>query len=103
LRHAVNYPGWESKGEPNMKTLLFAAACAVVISGPALACRGTTEFPEVSTQLQQSTISPERLSELMQRLSQGQAMHEEGHSQGDGAKMGAALVVLDEVKDEISQ
>ena len=86
-----------------MKTLLFATACIVMISGPALACRGTAEFPEVSTQLQQSTISPERLNELIQRLSQGQAMHEEGHSQGDGSKMGAALGILDEVKKAIGQ
>ena len=86
-----------------MKTLLFATACIVMISGPALACRGTAEFPEVSTQLQQSTISPERLNELIARLSQGQAMHEEGHSQGDGGKMGAALGILDEVKSEIGQ
>jgi len=86
-----------------MKTLLFATACIVMISGPALACRGTAEFPEVSTQLQQSTISPERLNELIQRLSQGQAMHEEGHSQGDGSKMSAALGILDEVKKAIGQ
>ncbi len=86
-----------------MKTLLLTTACLVVISGPALACRGTAEFPEVSTQLQQSTISPERMNELKQRLSQGQAMHEQGHSQGDGGKMGAALGILDEVKSEISQ
>ncbi len=86
-----------------MKTLLFVTACIVVISGPALACRGTVEFPEVSTQLEQSNISPERLNELIQRLSQGQAMHEEGHSQGDGSKMGAALGILDEIKREISE
>ena len=86
-----------------MKTILFATACIVVISGPALACRGTTEFPEVATQLEQSTISPERMDELIQRLSQGQAMHEEGHSQGDGSKMGAALGILDEIKREIAE
>ena len=86
-----------------MKTLLFATACIVVISGPALACRGTTEFPEVSTQLEQSNISPERLNELIRRLSEGQAMHEEGHSQGDGSKMGAALGILDEIKREIGE
>ena len=86
-----------------MKTLLLTTACIVVISGPALACRGTTEFPEVSTQLQQSTISPERMTELSQRLSQGQAMHEQGHSQGDGGKMGAALGILDKVKDDIKK
>ncbi len=86
-----------------MKTLLFATACIVVISGPALACRGTAEFPEVATQLEQSTISPERMDELIQRLSQGKAMHEEGHSQGDGSKMGVALGILDEIKREIGE
>ena len=84
-----------------MKPLLIATACFVVITGPALACRGTVEFPEVSTQLEQSDISSERMDELIQRLSQGQAMHEEGHSQGDGGKMGAGLRILDEVKREI--
>jgi hypothetical protein len=86
-----------------MKTLLFATACIVMISGPALACRGTAEFPEVSTQLQQSTISPERLNELIARLSQGQAMHTQGHDQGDGGKMSAALGILDEVKKAIGE
>ncbi len=86
-----------------MKPLLFATACIVVISGPALACRGTVEFPEVSTQLEQSDISSERMDELIQLLSQGQTLHEEGHSQGDGGKMGAGLRILDEVKREIGE
>ncbi len=86
-----------------MKKLLFSTACIVVISGPALACRGTVEFPEVITQVEQSTISSGRLNELIQRLSQGQAMHEEGHSQGDGSKMGASLGILDEIKREIGE
>ena len=94
---------YEGNGDPNRKTLLFATACILVISGPALARRGTAEFPEVLTQLEQSTISPERMDELIQRLSQGQAMHEEGHSQGDGSKMGAALGILDEIKREIAE
>ncbi len=93
----------EGKGDPNMKTLLFATACIVVISGPALACQGTVEFSEVSTQLEQSNISPERLNEHIQRLSQCQSMHEEGHIQADGRKMGAALGILDEIKREIGE
>ena len=96
---AANVPKGD-KGDPNMKTLLFATACIVVISGPALACRGTAEFPEVSTQLEQSNISSKRIDELIQRLSQGQAMHEEGHSQGDGSKMSSSLRILDEIKRE---
>ena len=86
-----------------MKPLLFATACIVVISGPALACRGTAEFPEVSTQLEQSNISSERLNGLIQRLNQGQAMHDEGHSQGDGSKMSSSLRILDEIRREIGE
>ncbi len=86
-----------------MRTLLLASACIVVISGPALACRGTDEFPQAFEQLEQSTVSAERMNELEQSLSEGQAMHEEGHSQGDGSKMGASLRILDQVLREIGQ
>ncbi len=30
-------------------------------------------------------------------------MHDEGHSQGDGAKMGESLRILDEILSEIGQ
>ncbi len=47
-----------------MKTLLIAVAFTVVIAGPALACRGTAEFPQAFEQLEQSNVSPERKTEL---------------------------------------
>ena len=86
-----------------MRTLLLAGACILLISGPALACRGTDEFPQAFEQLDQSTVSAERMQELRELLSQGQELHNEGHSQGDGAKMGESLRFLDEVLSEFGQ
>ena len=84
-----------------MRTLILAGACIVAISGPALACRGTVEFPQVSEQLEQSNISSERMKELIEQLSQGQSLHEEGHRQGNMAKMGGSLRILDGIKADI--
>jgi len=86
-----------------MRTLLLAGAFIVVIAGPALACRGTTEFPQAFEQLEQSNISPERKMELGEQLSQGQSMHEDGHSQGDMSQMGGSLQILDEILKEIGE
>ncbi len=86
-----------------MRTLLLAGAFTVVIAGSALACRGTTEFPQAFEQLEQSNISPERKMELGEQLSQGQSMHENGHSQGDMSQMGGSLRILDEILKEMGQ
>lgn len=86
-----------------MRTLLLAGAFTVVMAGPALACRGTTEFPQAFDQLEQSDASPERKAELREQLSEGQSMHEEGHSQSDMSKMSGSLQVLDEILKEIGQ
>ncbi len=84
-----------------MKTILFASACLILVSGPALACRGTTEFPQSLEQLNQAKVPAERMKELLDQLSQGQAMHGEGHRQGDMGKMGQSLRILDSIKPEI--
>lgn len=86
-----------------MRTLLVAGAFIVVIAGPALACRGTVEYPQAFERLEQSDVSAERKTELREQLSQGQAMHEDGHSQGDMGKMGGSLDILDEILKEIGQ
>ncbi len=78
-----------------MKTLLFASACIVLISGPALACRGTAEYPRLSTQLEQLQGSPERISALGEQIRAGQSMHSEGHREGNMAKLLASLRILD--------
>lgn len=84
-----------------MRTLLLAGACIAAISAPALACRGTTEYPQALEQLRQSTIPAERMKNFMEQLSRGQAMHEEGHRQGDMGKMGQSLRILDGIKPGI--
>ena len=84
-----------------MRTLLLAGACIVLISGPALACRGTAEYPQAFKQLEKSNIPSERMKELMEQLSQGQSLHENGHRQGDMGKMGESLRMLDGIRGEI--
>ncbi len=86
-----------------MRTLLLAGAFMVVIAGPALACRGTVEFPQALEQLEQSNVSTERKTELKEQLGQGQSMHADGHSQSDMGKMGGSLQILDEILKEIGQ
>ncbi len=85
-----------------MRTLLLASACVVLIAGPALACRGTAEYPQIFIQLEQSKSSPERVEALMAMLGQGQTMHKEGHRQGDMGKLLTSLRMLDELKEAIA-
>ncbi len=86
-----------------MRQLLLAGVCLVLISGSALACRGTTEYPQMSERLQSSKLSPERLDALLQQLTQGAAMHEEAHQQGDMGKMGQSIGILDGIKAKLQQ
>ena len=86
-----------------MRLLLLAGACILAFSAPALACRGTAEFPQAFKQLEQSRIAPERMKELMEQLSQGQSMHKQGHRQGDMGKMGESLRILDGIKGKIGK
>ncbi len=84
-----------------MKTILFASACRILVSGPALACRGTTEYPDTAKKIEQSTLSPERREELLRQLSQGDVMHKEAHRKGDMGLMGESVRILDSIKPEI--
>ena len=86
-----------------MRTLLLAGAFTVVIAGPALACRGTFEFPQALQQLEQSKVSTERKTKLREQLVQGQSMHTDGHSQSNMSKMGGSLQILDEILKEIGK
>ena len=86
-----------------MRLLLLTGVCLVLISSSALACRGTAEFPEVNEQLQSSTLSTERLDALLEQLTQGAAMHEEAHQEGDMSKMGQSIGILDGVKAQLQQ
>ena len=78
-----------------MAALLLAGGFIVAIAGPALACRGTFEFPQAAGEVAQSTIPPERKKALTEQLRQGEAMHTQAHRTGDMTKMGEALRILD--------
>ena len=86
-----------------MKILFLISACFVVISTQALACRGTAEYPQASTQLENAVLLSERKTDLMEQLRRGQAIHEEGHRQGDKGQMVESLRILDEILAEISK
>ncbi len=85
-----------------MKALLIAAT-AVALAGPALACGGTTEYPQTAETLAQSSLTPERKAELETALREGWAMHGESHEQGDGAKMGQSMQILRQLQAQIPE
>ena len=84
-----------------MKTILLASACLILVSGPALACRGTTEYPDTAKKIEQSTLSPERKKELSRQLSRGDVMHKEAHRKGDMGLMGQSIGILDGISARI--
>ena len=86
-----------------MRLLLLTGVCVVLISGTALACRGTTEYPQVTEQLQGSTLPSERLADLLKQLNLGAVMHEDAHGQGDMGKMGESIRILDAIKRKLAE
>ena len=86
-----------------MRLFLLTGVCLVLISSTALACRGTTEYPQTNQQLQSSTLPRESLDALLEQLSLGAVMHEEAHQQGDMSKMGESIRILDGVKKQLNQ
>ncbi len=86
-----------------MRYLLLTGVCVILISGTALACRGTTEYPQVTEQLQGSTLPSERLTDLLKQLNLGAVMHEDAHRQGDMGKMGESIRMLDAIKRKLAE
>ena len=84
-----------------MRTLILASVLIALVSTPALACRGTAEFPAVVDSIMQSTLTPERKKELLDQLSVGDALHKEAHREGDMMKMGESIGILDGIKAQI--
>lgn len=98
--HELSDKGREKRA---MRLLLLTGVCVVLISGTALACRGTTEYPQLTEQLQSSTMSPERLTDLLEQLNLGAVMHEDAHREGDMAKMGESIRLLDAMKEKLGE
>ena len=86
-----------------MRTLVLAIALIVAVTGSALACRGTAEYPEAAGQIEQSTLTPARKKELLDQLSGGNALHDEAHRKGDMMKMSESIRILDGIRAQIAK
>ncbi len=86
-----------------MRTLILAGVLIALATTPALACRGTAEYPEAAADIKQSTLTPQRKKELLDQLRVGNALHEEAHSKGDTMKMGESIRILDGIKAQVGK
>jgi hypothetical protein len=86
-----------------MKVVFFLGACAVLLTTPALACRGTVEYPEVMALLAKADIPEERKQVLADRLTEGKVLHDKGHDMDSQELRLKSLAVLDEIRVEISK
>ncbi len=84
-----------------MRTLILAGVLIALVSTPALACRGTAEYPEAADDITQSTLTPERKKELLDQLNVGNALHKQAHRENDMMKMGDSIRILDGIKAQI--
>ncbi|MFP6759805.1 MAG: hypothetical protein VCC99_16560, partial [Alphaproteobacteria bacterium] len=71
-----------------MRTLILAGVLIALVTTPALACRGTAEYPGATDDIAQSTLTPERKKQLLDQLGVGIALHKEAHRESDMMKMG---------------
>ena len=86
-----------------MRALILVGVLIALVATPALACRGTAEFPEAADGIRQSTLTPERKKELLDQLSVGNALHKEAHRENDMMKMGDSIRILDGIKTQIGK
>jgi hypothetical protein len=86
-----------------MKTLLVASACVVLVATPALACRGTAEYPETAVQLAKSGLPEAQKQEYKKVLAEGETLHRRGHELNDADLRKESLKILDDIKAKIAQ
>ncbi len=85
-----------------MRTFLIAAVL-VLFAAPALACRGTTEYPQTAERLKGTEMPADEKSEMTERLNKGWQLHSQGHQTGDMDAVSRSLRILDGVKDQLGQ
>ena len=85
-----------------MRILILACVLIALVATPALACRGTAEYPEVAADIAQSTLTPERKKELQDQLSVGDAIHKKAHREDDMMIMEESLGIIDGIKAQTS-
>ena len=93
----IFYCDFKKRGQ-DMRTLFLAGVLISLVTTPALACRGTSEFPAVADGITQSTLTPERKKELLDQLSVGDALHKKAHREDDMMIMEESLGIIDGIK-----
>ncbi len=86
-----------------MRTLILAGALIALVTTPAFACRGTAEYPEAAGDIAQSTLTPERKKEILDRLNVGNTLHKQAHREKDMMKMSDSIRILDGIKAQIGK
>lgn len=67
-------------------------------SSDAWACRGTSEYPDVTAKLAAASLPDDRKAELTRQLDEGRALHDRAHQQNDTGAMRESLKILDRIK-----
>jgi hypothetical protein len=86
-----------------MKTLLLTCACVALVTAPALACRGTAEYPQVAVQLAQSDLPAADKEALAKSLQAGETIHRRGHELDSQDIRQESLKILDDIKAKIAR
>jgi hypothetical protein len=81
-----------------MRTLLLSCVAIAMVCGPALACRGTAEFPEVEAHLVMADLSEADRAAYAEQLQEGIALHEQGHELDSQEVRQQSLEILDDLK-----
>ena len=84
-----------------MRYLLLACISAVLLSSPALACRGTVEYSEVKVRLAMADLPSADKAVYQQRLEEGWALHQNGHDEKSKELRKQSLKILDEIKVKV--
>ena len=85
----------------DMKALVLGLACAALIASPALACRGTAEYPAARAQIAKADLTPAEKDTMSRRLDEGWALHHRGHGELDAKLRRQSLEILDAIKARI--
>jgi hypothetical protein len=86
-----------------MRTLLLTSACALLMAAPALACRGTAEYPDAAVRVASANLPAGEKEALSKRLKEGEALHDRGHTRDDAALRQESLKILDEIKAKLAR
>ena len=84
-----------------MRFAFVLSTCALVLSSPAWACRGTAEYPAVRAQIAKADLPAAEMAVHQNRLDQGWQIHERGHKEFDMGLRKKSLEILDDIKSKL--